>query len=373
MFGIENRRWWGCAAVRLLTDDETAEAAPHAMNQCPKHRQTPPLPLRNKWWGNVATDPDDKAHDGVPDPQGHPLTRRGHIGSSSPAEALKPLWPLPPVSPLQPQPHTSTPTPTPTPTPPAPRGDAAAQSPHFAGFQYRRCPLQSTHPQRWCRAAPDRLSFSKREQARGQRGLPLSEGPWVRHSIPPPPNYPQPTIARPHHPLPSTPTTQYTRQPPLMLVPQGWPAAVCYAIPHTISHHVECIQCSPRIPLDEGPLCFSFPMFFLRKCEIVVLKGGFSGGFSRGLRDFSTFFPGHCTALSTHLQIPSGAGGKGNLTEIRGGGLVPSASSEGGVGGRGGQRRFRGYLIAALQRAGHGEGGYLTAASERGLFESAAT
>ena len=185
----------------------------------PKTPQTPPpFPSRNKWWGNVATDLDDKAHDGAPDPQGHPLTRRGHIGSSSPAKALKPLWPLPPLS--QPQPPTLTPTPT-GPCRAHPRSDGAGQL-------LIACP------------------FSKREQARGQRDLPLSEGPWLRHSIPPPL----------HYQLPTTPTTQYTRQPPLILVPQGWRAAVCYAIPH-IMYNVY------SVPLQSPSMEFQcvFPCF----------------------------------------------------------------------------------------------------------------
>ena len=60
---------------------------------------------------------------------------------------------------------------------PSPQGRRCSTIPPFRRFPVPPVTLaEHTHTAMvW--AAPDRLSFSKWEQARGQRGLPLSEGP----------------------------------------------------------------------------------------------------------------------------------------------------------------------------------------------------
>ena len=112
----------------------------------------------------------------------------------------------------------------------------------------------------------------------------------------------------------------------------GTTGLVCHSLLYNPPHRVQCIQCSPGIPFDVVPLCLS--MFFVKKYEIVVLRGGFSDGFSRRFRDFPTIFPATARRFPHNYRSLLGLGGKGNLRAPLhwaggGGGLVPSAASEG--------------------------------------------
>ena len=270
------------------------------MNQCPKHRQTPPLPSRNKWWGNVATDPDDKVHDGAPDPQGHPLTRRGHIGSSSPAEASKPLWPLPPLS--QPQP------PTLTPTAMVPKGRRRSTIPPFRRFSVPPVPSAEHTPTAMMQGSSRSLVLLQKGAGTRPEGSAI-----VRGSLGPPLNYPPPTTHNPLLPDPTThsplhPHHNTAANPPSFLYHRaGVPQSVMQS-PTSCTMYTVCPCNPPRWSSN-----VFFRVFCEKKYEIVVLKDSFSGAFSREFRDFLTFPPDHSTARSTHLQIPSGAGGGGGF------------------------------------------------------------